>query len=441
MCQLKSEGGKRCASRVKGGAAKVRNAAITSLTTLRDDGYGALSKGDRDALVQFASLDGGPEQLDDLAGKYEQANRLEDAQAIRQAIKDGVNHKAACDAAAASMADSSEPATPAAPETGTAAAAPAVTPAAQAGTAGSGAVNLMDNDGPTLAVTGKYGQRVYVAHPDDIEYATTNTKAALAEGKAFPSITTALKSLDKPALMYWATGCSGDEAVRRMQILQDADPTAREQMLSDWLSPDEKGRPFIRGAVANAKDAKSKSAATRGTHVHALCEQIAHGQSPDIPDDLAGYVNAYQDFQTAFPGLTVIRTEATVGNFDTPYGGYMGTTDMIASIDGKNYVIDLKTNDKARIYDETGMQLAAAGHAPVIVNPDGTQEPMPKIDGALGVALGPDGKFTVRPFRLDDGNQYQGFLAALGAWRWKNVTGFTAASANTPEKLAKFFAA
>lgn len=99
MCQRKSEGGRRCATRSKRGPAKIRKAALGTLATLRDWGYEVWTKQDRDTLVQFAALDGGAEQLDTLASKYDDAGRMEDALAIRQAMKDGKDYRAACDAA------------------------------------------------------------------------------------------------------------------------------------------------------------------------------------------------------------------------------------------------------------------------------------------------------------------------------------------------------
>jgi len=415
MCKSKAEGGKRC-------AAHTRPKAVAALTTLRDEGANAVSKDAFEDLSMFASTESGREQLADLATKYEQAGVYDGAGLIKEAIDRGDAYNAGLEAATAGTSP-----------------APAADAAPAAGAAGTGAVNLMENDGPSLAVTGKYGQRVYVSDPANAEYAAANTKAALAEGKAFPSITSAMKSLDKPAILRWAVNCSGDEAARRIEMLRDADPQAREQMINDWLSPDEKGNPFIRSAVVGAKDNQSKTAAARGTHVHALCEQIAHGEDPEVPEELQGYVDAYQSFRKDFPEIKVLRTEATVGKFDTPHGGYMGTTDALVEYDGKTYVMDLKTNKDARIYDETGMQLAAAANADTIHHADGSTEPMPTIHGALGVALGPNGKYSVRPFRTDDGRHYNGFLSALGAWKWGKVDNEKATKVTSQESLASYF--
>lgn len=420
MCKSKAEGGKRC-------AAHTRPKAVAALQVLRDNGANAVTKEQIEDIAMFASTESGREQLVDLAKKYQDAQQYDGAGVIVSAIERGDAYNAGLEAAAAS--------------TTTSASADMASAAPTPGTSAGGAVNLMENDGPSLAVTGKYGQRVYVRNPEDREYAEQNTKQALAEGKAFPSITSVLKSLDKPALLRWAVNCSGDEAVRRMEMLRDADPATREQLLNDWLSPDEKGNPFIRGAVIGAKDNQSKTAAARGTHVHALCEEIAHGNTPEIPEELQGYVDAYQSFRKDFPDITVLHTEATVGKFNTPHGGYMGTTDQIVQIGQSTYVLDLKTNKDARIYPETGMQLAAAANADTIHSPDGSTTPMPKVHGALGVALGPNGKYSVRPFRLDDGVHFNGFMSALGAWKWGKADQGSTTSLKSQEALQKFFAA
>lgn len=413
MCKSKAEGGKRC-------AAHTRPKAVAALTTLRDEGANAVSKEAFEDLSMFASTESGREQLTDLATKYEQAGVYDGAGLIKEAIDRGDAYNAGLEAATAGTS-------------------PAPDAAPAAGTAGTGAVNLMENDGPDLAVTGKYGQRVYVSDPANKEYAQASTKAALIEGKAFPSITSALKSLDKPGINIYKLNCAGEEAAEHMLTLRDADSDTREQLLNQWCTPDEKGRPIIRGVVIGASNNKSKAAAARGTHVHALCEQIAHGEDPEIPEELQGYVDAYQSFRKDFPDIKVLRTEATVGKFDTPYGGYMGTTDALVEYDGKTYVMDLKTNKDARIYDETGMQLAAAAHADTIHHADGSTEPMPEVHGALGVALGPDGKYSVRPFNTTDGRHYNGFLSALGAWKWGKVDNEKATKVQSQESLSSYF--
>jgi len=269
------------------------------------------------------------------------------------------------------------------------------------------------------------GARFYVAYPDDKARAIEmGSDAAVDAGVVFPSITTCIGSLDKPALVPWAAGLTADAAEERLRELQNMDPTSMAEAIDMLLEPkkgDRNKRSNINVELRAAHKDRKESAAERGTDVHALCEALEHGTITvdDVPEEYLGYVEAYQAFRDEYPGMQFHATEVTVAGA-TRNGGYMGTTDGVVEYNGRWYVLDLKTNDKATVYNTVGQQLAAAANATHIVHADGTREPMPPIDGGLAIGLGPDGTHKVFLFDTDaGGSNFAGFENSVGAWQWK----------------------
>lgn len=270
--------------------------------------------------------------------------------------------------------------------------------------------------------SGRATYRFYAIDPDtkdQLESGFLSVDDALASGKAFPSITTCLGTLDKPALVPWAAGLSagyGEEKLRELQAMSEED---RDAALEDWLAahPTKKNKSNFSAEATDVYNLKRDEAAVRGTEVHALAEALSKGENPEIPEELSGYTDAAKDFLEAYPEMKFVYTEATVLN---PEARTMGTTDAIVEYKGKRYVLDYKTNKDGNVYSSTGMQLSAAANASHIVHADGTQEEMPEIHGGIGVGFSPKGKFKVYKFETDrDGANFQGFKAAREAWDWK----------------------
>ena len=294
-------------------------------------------------------------------------------------------------------------------------------------------------DIPPLVVEIPGGGRYYVAHPDDRALAVADIDRALAEGKAFPSVTTCLGAFDKPPLMNWATGLVADAGEDRLRTLDAADPAERDALLASWLAPEPaRGRisVFKKDVLASYKNKKDESAG-RGTDVHAIVEALSHGETPDIPADLTGYVNGYRAFRAEYPDMTFLYTEATIVNEED---GSMGTADAIVQLNGKNYILDWKTNKDATVYQTTGMQLAAGANGTAIVYPDGRRDALPPIHGGIGVGLNPDGKHGVFFFETARGGpNHDGFRAAVNAWRWQRAHSARSVR-STREDIARFSA-
>ena len=135
----------------------------------------------------------------------------------------------------------------------------------------------------------------------------------------------------------------------------------------------------------------SEEARDRGSAVHTLCERYAHG----VRFDNAGrplaslqYVNAFVAFVSEF-GVYAIDTETIIeGNIDGHR--YAGKYDLLAEIQGKRVLIDIKTGAKAKWHP---VQLAAYAM-------------QAKPHSAMDLYLKANGKYTaswLTPGQLVDG--------------------------------------
>jgi hypothetical protein len=142
-----------------------------------------------------------------------------------------------------------------------------------------------------------------------------------AAGKEVVGTTTVLGLLNKPALLKWA-----------------------------W-EQGKKGLDFnkIRDTAANI-----------GTIAHYLCECDLRGKTPNLgqysPDDVAKAENAYLAFLEfrRTQKLTPLYTELSLVSEEYQYGG---TIDVVAMLNGKKALVDLKTSKG--IFFEMRLQLAA----------------------------------------------------------------------------------
>ena len=279
-------------------------------------------------------------------------------------------------------------------------------------------------EAPALSVEVDDGNtRLYVAHPKDVEYVKNNPEQALAEKKAFPSITTCMKQVGDPegTLQRWAVRQTAQEASRMVEdvekIWQTEGGKKAHKKLTELLEKNSDNKTFISSWLSNTDTRNSLNAANRGTAVHAITEALARGEISQeeisqLPVEMVGYVRAYERFRAQFPELEVAFTEVTVINEKDQY---MGTADLILKDPKGNYYAgDYKTNKFGRIYDKTGMQLAAVAKATHIVTPEGERIPLPKISAGVGVGLSPKGECNVTFFPVEP--YYKRFTTALTMW-------------------------
>ena len=202
------------------------------------------------------------------------------------------------------------------------------------------------------------------------------------------------KGVPKPALVPWAANTTADYATDHWDELAEMRPSERNAVLrrARWEATDK--------------------AARRGSEVHDFARRLAEGQELDIPEELIGHVDSYLRFANEWLEQELI-TEATVGNRKWRY---MGTLDLIAGLaDGKVWLLDWKTGGKG-IYPEAALQLAAYANAEFILNPDGSERPMPKVDAAGCVWLRADG-YDLIPVTADE-EAFRTFLYAMQVARF-----------------------
>ena len=209
------------------------------------------------------------------------------------------------------------------------------------------------------------------------------------KGETFDSVTTILgRAIPKPALINWAKRVTAEYAVEnygQLGDLIDTDPAGA----IDWL----------KGAAWRQRD----KAANIGTAVHAAVERMILGESwQDIADSLESEIERrmfaqFASFvETCKPSF--VMAEAPV--FNREYG-YAGTLDIVAEMDvplvghiedetdTRRFLIDVKTGKG--VYAETALQLVAYRNAEFIGMPDGSEAPMPPVDGAAVLHIRPDG--------------------------------------------------
>lgn len=214
------------------------------------------------------------------------------------------------------------------------------------------------------------------------------------DGKRLTSVTTVLGAgIPKPMLVPWAAKVAAQFAV------------------------DNPGASY--DEIRTAPDRERDTAAVRGTNVHNLAEQLAHGDVVEIPEELAPYIDGYIDFLDAFKIVPVL-TEKTICLEGL---GVAGRFDMIATsrhlCGGTPVMIDLKTSNG--VYRETAAQIAAYSYGDYYVNDDdpATRHPLPEIAGTFVAHVTPDGTF-LHPFAEDAADlaaDYGYFLHAHAIYR------------------------
>jgi len=219
-------------------------------------------------------------------------------------------------------------------------------------------------------------------------------------GELVPSVTNVIGILDKPALSRWAAS----EVAKRAAALKHSLGNMTDNDVVDTL----KGAPWSR----------SKRASDRGTDIHAYLEARLNGLEPEaLSDDAEPFRAAADDwFEQVGASLEDVQTEVTLFN---PW--YAGTTDLIATLDGKRIIADFKTS-KA-IYDEAALQLAALFGC--VMDAEGGPVPWRDEQGdpierptLIVIRIGQDGweEKTV----ANVGQSLEAFHGLLRAWHWKH---------------------
>lgn len=191
------------------------------------------------------------------------------------------------------------------------------------------------------------------------------------DGKPVPGVTTLLgKGLPKPAIPYWAARTVAEYVADNPEGVEALRTAGRAPMVA---------------ALKEVPWQKRDEAAIRGTDVHALAEQIIHGQAVDVPDHLLAHVEGYVRWLDAF-AVEPIITEVPVAN---RAHWWAGKPDAIVRLGGEVWLLDWKTS--SGVYGETALQTAAYARAEFYAADPDDEQPMPHIDRTGVVHVTADG--------------------------------------------------
>jgi hypothetical protein len=216
-----------------------------------------------------------------------------------------------------------------------------------------------------------------------------------------PSITNIIGMLDKPALKYWAAREAADYAAENIQKLATLSRDEAYQLI--------KGAPFRR-------DDESPGAV--GDLVHSWIDLFIKNERAQIEEELKVANNTAKWMWQSFLKFaekyrpTFTNSEFTVWS---DKHGYAGTADLAMRINGAHVLADTKTGKN--VYPETAMQLAALAHADVVLESDGTEQPIPSFDRYAVLHLRPRSAQLVPVDKIDAA--FQCFLALKQAFDWK----------------------
>jgi hypothetical protein len=194
------------------------------------------------------------------------------------------------------------------------------------------------------------------------------------DNNSYVSVTTVPKIIDKPAIRYWY----GREIYLAMVV-----------------------NPYLNEQEAMAVPYKvSDKAKDRGSTIHSLVEAYKKSGAviETLPSHLIGYAKAFYSWINSNE-INIKDSEKTVFNEDYMYAG---TLDLLADVNGIEYLIDIKTGKD--IYPEAILQLSAYNEA---------------LGGKrkLGVLLlKEDGGYKFETVEPD----FESFLHCKALWEWAN---------------------
>lgn len=208
------------------------------------------------------------------------------------------------------------------------------------------------------------------------------------DGERVPGVTTAIKGVGgSDGLINWAATSVAEYSYDHRDRLSELTRTEYVDLVST--------------EARRRRDA----AASAGVEVHAIAHALITGAPVQVPDHLAGHINATVDFMERHDVQDIV-SECPVGHREQHYAG---TLDLIARLsDGRVWLLDYKTGGS--IWLTVALQLAAYRFAEFYVDDDGEHD-MPAVDGCGVVKIGPDG-WELLPV-VAGYDQWTAFLHAL----------------------------
>ena len=253
---------------------------------------------------------------------------------------------------------------------------------------------------PANSETNQDGTRYYI-HP------TT--------GERFISVTTVLGNIAKFGITPWAAKLSAVAAFDRLPLLNRA---SRNPLCNSTKTDDACGacRDCVTYWLADRHNQVRDDAADLGVKLHDVAESDAlFGEGAHIDADVLPFVTQFRRWRDRHQP-TFHASEMTV---ISRKWGYAGTLDAIlaiaemppklAHLSTLPVCVDWKTSKS--VDRVKGWQVVAYANADAVLLPDGTELPMPEINGGLIVHIRPE-KVQMREVHLTDEN-FQYFVHML----------------------------
>lgn len=209
------------------------------------------------------------------------------------------------------------------------------------------------------------------------------------DGEKILGVTTALDTMDKPALKRWYAEQAAKRAVDEWDRLAELPVSERLEYIK-WG-----GRDAVRAA------------ALRGTEIHDLGQKLADGLEVDVPDEHRGPVEAYARWLDEWE-VETFATETPLASVTHRYGGTADLWGRVGKLGGALCLLDVKTGKG--VYDETALQLAAYRYSDLL-QVGGEEIATPAVEHVLVAHVLPD---TVRTLPvIADETTFRAFLYVL----------------------------
>lgn len=194
----------------------------------------------------------------------------------------------------------------------------------------------------------------------------------------------------------WAARLAADYAIENWEALGAASLYERREL------------------IRYEHDRVREKASDLGTKVHNVIDDWAQGRPHTPAKETKPFLNNFISFMfEKHPRF--IENEVTVWSRKHQYAG---TFDWVAEIDGEILLGDTKSGKS--VHEEVGLQLAALANADFIIRDDGTEEPMPEVDGLAVLHVRPRGHKLFRVHK--EAESFRAFLACRELYSWLHET-------------------
>lgn len=194
------------------------------------------------------------------------------------------------------------------------------------------------------------------------------------DGQKFDGVTTIINDgVPKPALVKWAA---------KSVATYVADATSDDLDTLRGL-----GRDGMIDALKGVPYGQSSAASVKGIEVHSLAEKLTAGEQVDVPEHIAGHVEACVGFLDAYK-VKPLAVERPIANRRWRYAG---RPDLFAELTlpggtVERAVVDWKTGASG-IWPEAALQESAYRHAEVWLDEFGVEQPIAELGLTAGYAV------------------------------------------------------